>query len=88
VKRGHHHVSTSAGSLRAEGFAVEDVVLEGSPAIQLFKEAENFTADLVVVGSRGHGPLGLVLLGSVGDRIVRHAPATLIARTLVDRGGP
>jgi nucleotide-binding universal stress UspA family protein len=80
VERGRHVVSGGADALRAEGFAVQDVVLEGSPAVQLLKEAENFTADLVVVGSRGHGPLGRVVLGSVSDRIVRHAPATLITR--------
>lgn len=52
----------------------------GSPGPQLLKEAENVGADLVVVGSRGSGAVRRTLLGSVGDQVLRHAPATLIGR--------
>lgn len=35
-------------------------------------------ADLLVMGSRDHGPVSRTLLGSVSSRLVRHAPCPLI----------
>jgi nucleotide-binding universal stress UspA family protein len=62
------------------GFEVHTGVLSGSPASHLLKEAESISADLVVIGSRGLGPVKRALVGSVSDQVVRHAPATLVGR--------
>ena len=62
------------------GFATHGSVLAGAPGPHLLKEADNIGADLVVVGSRGLGPVKRAFLGSVGDQIARHAPAALIGR--------
>lgn len=35
-------------------------------------------ADLVVIGSRGHGPVRAALTGSVSDQVAQHAPAPVI----------
>lgn len=43
----------------------------GDPRTVLIEEGRH--ADLVVVGSRGHGPVASVFLGSVGTALVRHA---------------
>ncbi len=34
--------------------------------------------DLVVIGHRGHGTLGSLLLGSTSDHVVHHAPCTVV----------
>jgi nucleotide-binding universal stress UspA family protein len=52
---------------------VERRLVEGDPAEVLVSEAEG--ADLVVVGSRGHGGLRTALLGSVSKHVIQHAPA-------------
>ena len=51
---------------------VERIVVEGSPAATIIAEAEG--ADLLVVGSRGHGRVHDLLLGSVSQQCVSHAP--------------
>lgn len=72
------HRSRSLG-----GADVEVTVREGRPASRIVDEATDWRADLVVVGSRGQGPLRAALLGSVAAEVVDHAPcAVLVARTV------
>jgi nucleotide-binding universal stress UspA family protein len=50
----------------------------GDPAREIIAEAEDRNADLVVVGSRGHGRLAGLLLGSVAQKLVSHAPCPVL----------
>lgn len=55
---------------------VERVVVQGGPAKALLEAAAG--ADLLVVGSRGHGGFTGALLGSVGQHCVQHAPCPVV----------
>lgn len=50
--------------------------LEGPAATALSEEAEQL--DVLVVGSRGYGPVRSVMLGSVGRALTHHAPCPLV----------
>ena len=67
--------------LRRAGFETATVAADGSPHHLILQEADKGGFDLVVVGSRGHGPVVRGLLGSVSDAAARHAHATLVGRT-------
>ena len=74
-------VATSAATrLEAAGFKTNVRARLGAPSLQLLDEVDEFKADLVIVGSTGLGGLQKATLGSVSDQMVRHAPATLVAR--------
>lgn len=45
----------------------------GDPAAEISRVAEEGGYDLLVVGSRGRGAVGEVVLGSVSSDLVRHA---------------
>jgi nucleotide-binding universal stress UspA family protein len=53
-------------------------LLTGRPASVIVDEAIAFRAELVVVGSRGRGPLQSMLLGSVSAEVVDHAPRPVL----------
>ena len=57
------------------GVTVETVAVRGQVADTLVAESEG--ADLLVVGSRGHGGFTSLLLGSVSQQVAHHAQVPL-----------
>ena len=62
--------------LDTSGVAVRKVVVEGAPAALLVDAARE--ADLLVVGSRGHGGFAGLLLGSVSHQCANHAACPVV----------
>jgi nucleotide-binding universal stress UspA family protein len=56
---------------------VTEEMLEGQPKRRIPEEAEAWGADLVVVGSHGHGFWDRLLLGSVSRAVASHAPCSV-----------
>lgn len=67
----------------AGGKVTQQHLLQGRPAEMVVDLSRSIGADLIVVGSRGHGVVGRLILGSVADGIVRGAHCPI----LVARGG-
>lgn len=61
---------------------VETRVVKGDPVWEICQAAERAHADLIVMGSHGHTGLVHVLLGSVAERVVRHAPCPVLITRL------
>ncbi len=55
---------------------ITSAAVEGNPASALLAAAEG--ADLLVVGTRGHGGFVGALLGSVSQHVVTHAPCPVV----------
>jgi nucleotide-binding universal stress UspA family protein len=62
----------------------EVAVLDRAPAEAILRRARALRAGAIVLGSRGRGALGRLVLGSVGRRVVRRAPcpALVVRRPL------
>jgi nucleotide-binding universal stress UspA family protein len=58
------------------GVTVTPILREGQPADVLCEEAKH--ADLIVVGSRGLGGFRGLVLGSVSQQVVHHAPCPVV----------
>lgn len=53
-------------------------IMVGPPAATLERVAEGGDVDLVVLGARGLGPVKRLLLGSVSERVLRHARCAVL----------
>jgi nucleotide-binding universal stress UspA family protein len=58
---------------RGLGVAAQFLIWEGDPGPSLVDAAEAENADIIVVGSRGRGSIGRLLLGSVSSYVVANA---------------
>jgi nucleotide-binding universal stress UspA family protein len=51
--------------------------MDGAPADGILKEAKEWGANLIMMGSRGHNAVLRMLLGSVAQAVVRNAPCSV-----------
>jgi nucleotide-binding universal stress UspA family protein len=56
---------------------IETAVVEGDPKVVIIEEAEQWGADLIVVGCHGYGSVKRFLLGSVSLAVAVHAPCSV-----------
>ena len=79
------HLASSAGqiasgagvALKEAGLSTETTVREGDPRSAIVDEADEWGADLIIVGSHGRTGLKRWLLGSVAQAIVEHASCSV-----------
>jgi len=57
---------------------VDAVVRTGSPAAEIIDVARKLPADVIVISTHGRTGLKHVLLGSVAEQVVRHAPCPVL----------
>lgn len=85
-KQANHYVEQAEAQVKAmfpnASLDLTSEVVTGSPARMIVAEAEKWGADLIVVGSHGYGFWSRVMLGSVSNAVVHHAPCSvLVVRT-------
>jgi nucleotide-binding universal stress UspA family protein len=56
----------------------ETEVANGSPARAIIESAQEWGADLIIVGSHGRGFWGRMMIGSVSDAVMHHAPCSVL----------
>ena len=71
-------LDSAVAALAAPNRLLSRALLKGRPATVIVDEAASFRAELVVLGSRGLGPLSSMLLGSVSAEVVDHAPCPVL----------
>jgi nucleotide-binding universal stress UspA family protein len=79
IKRYAEQAVTERGQqVAAQGVEVRTEALEGAPAAVIIDAARRTHADLIVMGTRGLSGIKHVVLGSVAERTVCHAPCPVL----------
>lgn len=60
------------------GFQALAVVAQGDPETAIIDHAKTWDANVIVVGSRDQSLIERLLVGSVSDRVVHHAPCSVL----------
>ncbi len=63
---------------RAQGVAVETIVVNDEPASAILKAVAAHDAGLLVMSTHGRGGLGRWLYGSIADSVLRHSPVPVL----------
>ena len=71
-------VSRAVDVLKAKGVRVTARQARGPVGQRVVEAANELAADLIVLGSHGHGRLEELLLGSVSDAVARHARCSVL----------
>jgi nucleotide-binding universal stress UspA family protein len=74
----HRQLEEARGLLAATGADVETVATVGNPADEILNAAESRDVELIVIGRHGLHTVQRFLMGSVSDRVVRHATCDVL----------
>jgi len=77
-KTGHRATSSVVEKAKFAGLEAESVILKGSPAEKILDFADEHDIDLIVVGSLGKSGIERFALGSVSEKVVRHAKVPVL----------
>src|ERR1041384_4208338 len=66
------------GFCKSEAVAITSDTLFGSPESRIVETAEESKTDLIIIGSHGYNAWERLLLGSISDSVVRHAPCSVL----------
>jgi nucleotide-binding universal stress UspA family protein len=69
--------TSKLNSIDGKTLKISTEIIQGSPRQVIVDEAEKWSADLIVMGSRGLGAWNRLLLGSVSSGVVHHAKCSV-----------
>jgi nucleotide-binding universal stress UspA family protein len=78
LARGEELLEESGRRLKKAGFRVETVLEECDARSAILGCAENWRADLIVLGCHGRKAVDRMLMGSVSDSVMRHANCSVL----------
>lgn len=84
LRREHRDVQALAEKLRNDGLDATALLVRGPTVETTLKEADNLEAELIVVGTHGHGAVYDVLIGSYSAGIIRKSKRPVLVVPIRD----
>lgn len=73
LQKERRYLQEKADQLEKEGIQVTPLMVQGPTADMILKESADLKADLIVLGSHGHGALYELMVGTVTEALLRTA---------------
>lgn len=74
---GHQIADRSVNRLRAAGFGATADVHDGEARLEVLSVATRWPADAIVMASHGRSGFDRLMMGSVAEHVLRHAPCAV-----------
>ena len=83
--RAHQQIEALAVELRKDGIDAKALLIQGATAETILREADNLSADAILMGTRARGAIHDLMVGSVSKEVLRHSsrPVLLIPPRVV-----
>lgn len=78
LREQHRRIEAIAAEAAQQGLRAHPHTLRGPYAETILREAEQLRADVIVLGSHGHGRLHALLVGSVAEGVLRGAKVPVL----------
>jgi nucleotide-binding universal stress UspA family protein len=78
LREEHRDLQSKAADLREAGIDATALLIQGPTADTILTEAKAHHADLIIMGSHGHGAMHRALMGSVSEGVLRKAPCPVM----------
>ena len=78
LQKEHSQLQDQAELLRGQALEVTPLLIQGQTIQTILNEAQRLQADLIILGSHGHGALHRALVGSVAEGVLRKAPCPVM----------
>jgi nucleotide-binding universal stress UspA family protein len=76
--RAAQDLEEAKGLLSSAGVKADTILATGNPAVEIINAAEERGVELIVVGVRGQHAFERFVVGSISERLVRHAPCDVL----------
>lgn len=87
-QKAQSQLQTWAEAVRSRGLSATATQLMGDPGKAICALAQDWSADLIVLGRRGMHGFGELILGSVSSYVMHHAPCAVLVVQGTGRGSP
>jgi nucleotide-binding universal stress UspA family protein len=74
----HRKLQAMEHRIAGHGFAVTSLLIQGFASEKILHEAARVQADMIVMGSHGHGLIRHLVVGSVTDGVLRKATCPVL----------
>jgi len=74
----HRSIQTLAKELQDEGIDVTPLLVQGPTVETVVTEADRLNADMIVMGTHGHGSLHSILVGSITRGVIHSATCPVV----------
>lgn len=78
VHEHHRQLEEATEILAQSNITARTLLRAGNPAEEIIDEASSGQYDMIIVGKHGRGAVQRFLIGSVADRVVRHATVPVL----------
>jgi len=74
----HKELQGIAKALHKDGIEATPLLLQGATIETIIEEGQKLNVDFIMIGSHGHGMMYNLLVGSIGNGLLKHSPIPLM----------